>query len=203
LVAKAKKADRSGCKTYYSTTRTLKINLWQQKNAYPDKAVVKYQKTTVNMNEVITYINSLSIPVEVKRATYVMFRNESANGTKGINNNYCGFQADSHRWDKQFDNLITGTVELHENTTNNLRRFLALKDFKACIDMLSFKVQDRGIYVGGNTHLITKMEVKTPADFVRAYKVEWVTGDANAHPSNQEMANLLSMYKQAQFYFVS
>jgi hypothetical protein len=34
----------------------------------------------------------------VKRASYVMFRNESGNGAKGINNNYCGAQADSGRW---------------------------------------------------------------------------------------------------------
>lgn len=170
-------------------------------NAYPEKPVVPYQKTTVSMTDVVAFIKTMLYGSTIKIATYVMFRNESANGSKGINNNYCGFQADSRRWDHEFDSLITGTVELHENGTHNLRRFLALRDYKACLEMLAHKVMDRGLYVGGETHTIIKMDIVTPADWCRAYKIEWVTGDKNATVSTEQMQNLLSMYRQGQSVF--
>lgn len=170
-------------------------------NAYPEKPVVPYQKTTINMNAVVAQIKGMAYSKEVKAATYVMFRNESANGTKGINNNYCGFQADSSRWDARFDECIVGTVELHENATNRLRRFLAIRDAGSCLDMLAYKVRNRGLFIGGTTHLICSMGIASPADWCRAYKIEWVTGDRNAVISSAEMSNLLSMYKYAQSVF--
>jgi len=64
-------------------------------NYYPGKPVLKYQKTSVEMGAVIPYLQSLNVPFEVKIMTYIIFRNESGNGSSGINNNYGGFQADS------------------------------------------------------------------------------------------------------------
>jgi hypothetical protein len=155
------------------------------------------------MNEVIKYIQSLTVPVEIKRAAYVIFRNESANGKSGINNNYAGVQCDSARWGEPLDSQIVGTVIKNENQTGRQRIFAAFRDFKGSVDFLVDRVGKRGLYVGGITHKIAKIEVKTPQDFVRAYVVEWVTGDPLAHPSNEQMANLLSMYKQAQIFFAS
>jgi hypothetical protein len=171
------------------------------KNFYPEKPVVPYKKTSVNMTEVIAYLNTLSIPLEVKRATYIIFRNESMNGQKGINNNYVGMQTDSGRWDAKFDSFIIGTVKLKENQTGKERLFAALKDFKGSIDFLADRVQGRGLYVGGKTHKIITMDVKTPPDLAKAYQCEWVSGDALAHPSTEQLANFLSMYKQSQIYF--
>ena len=50
------------------------------------------------MGQVVQDLKALDYPVEVKKAGYIIFRIESANGTSGINENYCGFQADSGRW---------------------------------------------------------------------------------------------------------
>jgi hypothetical protein len=172
------------------------------RNFYPEKPICKYQKTTVNMTEVIKYLQTLPASTEIKRAAYIIFRNESANGQSGINNNYAGIQCDSSRWGEPLDSQISGTVVKKENQTGKERLFAAFKDFRGSVDFLVDRVQKRGLYVGGTTHKILTMEVKTPADFVHAYICEWVTGDAHAKPSADQLTNLLSMYKQAQFLFL-
>jgi hypothetical protein len=170
-------------------------------NAYPDKPVLPYKKTTVKMVDVIQYIASMNIPLELRRAAYIFFRIESANGESGINNNYIGAQADSGRWPGEYDSKIIGTVVKNENQTGRERRFIAFNSFKDCIDLLAGRLQARGLYVGGITHKIAKVEVKTPVDLARAYIIEWVTGDANAHPSTEQLNNFLSIYKQAERFF--
>jgi hypothetical protein len=171
------------------------------KNSYPDKPIVPYKKTSVSMNEVINYIINLPIQTEVKRATYIFFRNESENGTRGINNNYAGIQADSGRWNKKFDESISGTVELKENGTGRLRRFLAFRDFRASIDFLSDRVKDRGLYVGGFAHLIAKIIVADRQTLARVYQKEWVKGDPAAEPTPEQLKNFLSMYHQSELFF--
>lgn len=170
-------------------------------NAYPDKPIVKYVKTTVPMPDVIKYLAELSLPVELKRSAYVFFRNESSNGTRGINNNYCGIQADSGRWPAEYDEKIIGTVVLKENQTNRERRFVAFKDFKTSVDFLVGRLKARGLFVGGYAHKIAKMQVTSPADLARVYQKEWVKGSQSAEPTPPEKNNFLSMYNQAQLYF--
>ena len=171
-------------------------------NSYPDKPIVPYKQTTCKMPDVINYIIGLPFSKEVKRATYIIFRNESANGQSGVCNNYIGMQADSGRWDAKFDSLIVGTCTKNENMTGNARRFVALRDFKASVDILADKVLARGLYVGGTTHKILKMDVKTPADLALAYHREWVTGNAKATITKDQLDNFLSMYRQACGFFL-
>lgn len=170
-------------------------------NAYPDKPVLPYRKTTAKMADVIQYIASTNIPFELKRAVYIFFRIESANGDSGINNNYIGAQADSGRWPSEYDSKIAGTVVKKENQTGRERRFIAFNSYQDCIDFLSGRLQARGLFVGGTTHKIVTMEVKTPVDLARAYIYEWVTGDANAKPSNNQIDNFLLIYRQSEKYF--
>jgi hypothetical protein len=171
------------------------------KNYYPEKQIVPYKKTTVDMALVIKHINSLGVPLEVKRSTYIFFRNESTNGQKGINHNYGGFQADSGRWSAMYDNVITGIVSLKENQTGKQRLFLAFKDFTVSVEFLASRLHARGLYIGGNTHKIVKMRVADERELCRAYYKEWVKGSAAAEPTEQAMKNFLSMYRQAKKHF--
>lgn len=166
-------------------------------NYYPEKPMLPYVKTSIEMAKVIDYLKRFQIGNEIKRTAYVMFRNESSNGKSGICNNYCGFQADSGRWNKTHDDKIEGVVKKVENGTGKERLFLAFKDFTGCIDMLLERVQGRGLYVGGTTHKIITMKVNNSDDLARAYKKEWVSGSAKIEPSAQEKANFISMYNQA------
>lgn len=170
-------------------------------NAYPEKPLVPYQKTKVEMPLVIKYIASMSIPTEVKRAVYIFFRNESMNGQKGVNHNYAGIQADSGRWQKTYDPMIVGVVRLKENQTGRERLFCAFRDFTASVDFLAGRLQARGLYVGGTTHKIVTMHVTDETALARAYYKEWVKGSAAAEPGEQAQKNFLSMYRQAEGLF--
>lgn len=171
------------------------------KNFYADKPMVAYKKTTINMKIVIAALAALKVDREIKRMAYIMFRNESSNGNSGINNNYCGFQADSGRWNKSHDDKITGVVLKTENGTGKQRLFLAFKSIDGCLEMLVERVQGRGLYIGGTTKKIVVMKVDCLANLCRAYKKEWVSGLATAEPSTLELNNFKSMYRQAEDFF--
>lgn len=171
------------------------------KNYYPEKPVVQYRKTTVEMGAVVGYIQSLQVPAEVKRAAYIMFRFESANGRSGINDNFIGAQADSGRWPVQFDGKITGTVVKNENGTDKQRIFLAFGSWQDSIDFLVERVRDRGLYVGGYARLVAKMDIKYPEELCLAYKRDWVTGNKKYLPTDAERQAFLSMYRQAEKIF--
>ncbi len=170
-------------------------------NAYPELQDVRYQHTTVPMAEVVTYLQGLAAPAEVKRATYIIFRIESANGQKGINNNYVGAQADSGRWPDSLDALFSGTVTMPENQTGKVRIFLAFAAWTGSVDFLRDRVTARGLYVGGTTHVVLAMNVTDAHALARAYQKEWVQGSATAEPSAQALADILSMYGQAERLF--
>lgn len=172
------------------------------KNYYPEKPVLSYRKTTVEMGAVVTYLQSLQVPLEVKRAAYIMFRFEGANGRAGINENYIGAQADSGRWPPQFDNRIAGTVVRNENGTGKQRIFLAFSSWRDSIDFLVERVQARGLYIGGYAHLVAKMDIKYPEELCLAYKRDWVTGNKKYLPTETELKAFLSMYHQAEKIFV-
>jgi len=172
------------------------------KNSYPEKPEVKYQKTTVEMGAVVAFLQSLQIPVEIKRSVYIIFRNESANGSKGLNNNYAGVQADSGRWPAKWDDEIIGTVSKTENGTSKVRLFVAFRAWQDSINFLIDRVQDRGLYVGGYARLVAKMNITTATELAIAYKRDWVKGLRGYNPTEEEVANFLSMYKQAQKIFI-
>lgn len=170
-------------------------------NAYPEKEILPYRRTTVEMALVINYLKNLSVDPEIKRMAYIMFRNESANGKSGICNNYCGFQADSGRWAAIHDDKIAGVVKKAENGTNKMRLFLAFKDVGGCLDMLVERVEGRGLFIGGDTHLIWPTHIDNSTELARAYKKEWVSGSAKAEPTEKEVENFISMYNQAKHLF--
>ena len=171
------------------------------KNYYPEKPIIQYMRTTVEMGAAVAYMQSLSAPLEVKRAAYIMFRNESANGKSGINNNYAGIQADSGRWPTQFDSKIAGVVIKKENGTGKERLFVALNSWKDSIDFLIDRVISRGLHVGGYAHLVANMNIETPEELAVAYKRDWVTGNRKYNPTPAEASAFLSMYRQAEKIF--
>ena len=171
-------------------------------NAYPEKSILAYKKTFVAMADVIADIAKSTAKVEVKRMAYLLFRNEGNNGKSGVNNNYCGFQADSGRWSPLYDNIIEGVVKKVENGTGKERLFLAFKDVSGCLSMLLDRIEGRGLYIGGTTKKIwVNHLVKDVNDLCLAYQKEWVKGSINAVPTPQEQANFISMYNQAIKFF--
>jgi hypothetical protein len=172
------------------------------KNAYPEKPELKYQKTTVEMGAVVGYMQSLQVSSEIKRAAYIMFRNESANGKSGLNNNYAGVQADSGRWPGKWDDEIIGTVSKMENGTGKVRIFVAFRSWQDSINFLIDRVQDRGLYIGGYARLVAKMNITTATELAIAYKRDWVKGLKGYNPTEEEVANFLSMYRQAAKIFL-
>lgn len=116
---------------------------------YQNLPTVQYQHTEVSMDDVIAYLQSLEFVAEVKRATYIIFRNESANGTAGINNNFIGLQTDGSRWPDGISAKIIGNVPKTENGTGHLRVFAAFASWKDSVDILVNRVIGRGLYIGG------------------------------------------------------
>jgi hypothetical protein len=172
------------------------------RNNYPEKPEVRYQKTQVEMGLIISYLKQLPINKEAQRSVYVIFRIESANGTKGLNNNYAGVQADSGRWPEKFDNDIIGVVTKAENGTGKTRLFIAFASWKDSVDFLVDRVLDRQLYVGGDISRIAKMHISSPEDLVVAYQRSWVKGLAGYDPTENESSSFLSMYRQAAKIFI-
>lgn len=170
------------------------------KNAYPEKPIVPFQRTIVEMGAVINYMKSLAINPQIKIMAYIMFRNESGNGKSGVNNNYAGLQADVGRWPEKYDNLITGVLEKKENDQGDIkgrvRYFCAFKSFETCVDMLIDRLQGRGLFIGGQTNFKTHMVIINAEDLCRAYYKEWVTGEKEYEPNDKKKSDFFSMYKQ-------
>lgn len=171
-------------------------------NCYPEKPIIPYARTTVPMHEVISYMQAASgIDPEVKRAAYILFRVESANGQSGICENYVGCQADSGRWPAKFDPLIVGVVQTTENGTGRTRLFAAFDRWQSCVDFLLDRVATRGLYIGAKALPISHLLVTNQTDLVRAYVKEWAQGSAAAEPNADTVANWRSMYLQAEALF--
>lgn len=170
-------------------------------NAYPEKQIVPYQRTSIEVPIIVEYLKSLPLNAEIKRMAYIMFRNESSNGKSGINNNYFGFQADAGRWPSEFDNKINGVVSKNENRTGKTRLFLSFNSYKDSIDFVINRIEARQLYVGGHPQKYAKFEIKDSNDLSRAYYKEWVIGDSKYEPTESESSSFKSMYKQATSIF--
>lgn len=127
------------------------------KNYYPELPEIPYQRTKVDMQKIIDYaINSLSIYMApYVHSAYAIFRNESANGTKGVNNNYAGIQADNARWTKLPGEPVATCVKI--DSGNQERRFLCfgLDGYKISFELLLIKCRDR--------------DIRTPADYFKKW----------------------------------
>lgn len=170
------------------------------KNYYPEKPILQYRKTTVEMGLVVNYFKVVPVPVEVKRAAYIGFRIEGANGAKGLNNNYVGAQADAGRWNAKFDKEIAGVVFKTENNTNRMRAFLAFNACQGSIDFIADRWQARGLYLGG--HLVMEdieidMMINSVEDLCTGYHRSWAKGNNSYVPTKKEIEDFESMYRQA------
>lgn len=168
----------------------------QVANCYPELPVIPYEKTSVPMADVIAYLQSLNYVGEVKRAVYVIFRNESANGRSGVNGNYAGVQADGSRWPDKWDKRIIATTVKNENMTGRSRRFVVFNSWKDSVDFLIDSIVARGLYIGGFSQRIAKISIREPKDLARAYYKEWVMGEKLAEPDGDFIKDFQSMYSQ-------
>ncbi len=169
-------------------------NSTQVANKYPELPTVPYKKTSTSMSDVVAYIAKLPISIAVKVAVYTVFCNESANGAKGVNENYAGIQADNSRWPDNISKLAIATTVIAENMTGKQRRFLVFNDFKASVDFLSDRSQSRGLYVGGTPHLYYFDKISDRNEWVLAYWREWVMGAKTSNPPADEKSYLLKIY---------
>jgi hypothetical protein len=170
------------------------------KNAYPELPEVPYEKTEVDPNLVIDYINDLPINKEAKRASYIVFAIESAHGRKGVNNNYAGIQADGNRLLTEWADRLVGTCVTPENMTGKQRRFVVFGSWKDSVDYLIDRVQKRGLFIGGIARPYSNLKVIDSDTLARAYWKEWVEGD-NTEPPISEKNDFVSMYKKACVFF--
>jgi len=154
-------------------------------NKYPDKPVVNYEKTTVSKAEVIAYLNyATGYDVNVKRSVLAIWRNESGNGSKGVNNNYFGIQADNGKWPES-DAYVSGT-SVRVDSGGATRRFAVFPDYKSNLNFMLRTVRRRNIVA------------TTAEEWSRKYIYEWVSP-----PTDKEGAylvaksNLISIYKDS------
>lgn len=172
------------------------------KNYYPSKVVVPFQSVNIGMQQLINAIKASNLASEVKRAVYIIVRNETGNGHSVVNvTNPGGVQSDSGQWPSQWDDKIVATCVMDENRTGKQRGFVVFDTLQSGIDFMCERIQARGIYIGGTTHEIITMAIASPADLCKAYYCEWVEGSATYHPSDDELNDFLSMYHQASGLF--
>lgn len=117
------------------------------KNAYPELPEMKYKRTAVEMPFVVAFAKTLQIkyPLSSIRMAYAIFRNESANGSRGVNNNYGGVQADLVRWTNLPGEPIGTCVKV--DSGNVTRRFLCFDEngYKTCFELMCIKATDRSM----------------------------------------------------------
>lgn len=162
------------------------------KNSYPELKEVAYQKTSCSMQLIVNAANELKTgkyPKEVCRMAYVIFRNESGNGTSGVNNNYIGCQADVGRWSGLSMVNVVGTCTRVDNA-GDLRRFIAFNDKGAisCFEFLCYKVFERQMYIGANG-------VNTTEDLYNVYQSKWVSNPKENTPEAKK--DFISLYGSA------
>jgi len=168
------------------------------KNFYPTKPVIDFKSVSVEMGNIILAIKASSVPLEVKRSTYIIIRNESANGHSVVNGtNPGGVQSDSGQWPTKWDASIVATSVKAENRTGKERGFVVFDTLNSGIAFMCERIQARGIYLGGTTKKITNYTIDTVSTLCKAYYQEWVEGDAQYHPTDTELDDFVSMYNQA------
>ena len=158
------------------------------KNFYPQFPEIGYKKTSVDMPTVVVFARSLvgKYPQEVVRAAYCIFRNESANGQSGVNNNYIGLQGDNAAWEGLDLTNVVGT-SVKTDGAGDTRRFICFNDegYKTCFDFLCYKVQERGMYIGAQGVINT-------GDLAGAYQEKWVANPKEDTPEARK--DFISLY---------
>jgi len=161
------------------------------KNFYPQFPEIDYKKTSIEMPVVVLFAKSLvgKYPLEVVRSAYCIFRNESANGLKGVNNNYAGIQADNAAWEGlDLDNVIGTSVK--KDNFGDTRRFICFNEngYKTSYEFLCYKVQQRGMYIGAPL-------IEKPIQVAFSYQRKWVGLDSKQiRFDTEETKSFISLY---------
>lgn len=150
------------------------------KNAYPELPEMPYRRTSVEMPYVVAFARTLvgKYPTGAIVMAYAMFRNESANGTRGVCNNYGGVQADLVRWTDLPGKPVGTCVKLDSGGKD--RRFLCFNEdgYKVCFELMCVKATERRMkttddyfkkWVGKNNY--TKAEAANFDSLLRSGKV--------------------------------
>ncbi len=141
------------------------------KNYYPDLPVIAYLRTTIDMPTVVAFAKSLAGKhnLEVIRTAYCIFRNESANGKSGVNDNYIGLQADVGVWEGLSLADVVGTC-VRVDGAGDTRRFICFNGngYKVCFEFLCSNVLARGMYIGA-------LGVSDAEDLYHIYQKKWVS----------------------------
>jgi len=140
------------------------------KNFYPQFNEIPYRKTSIDMPTVVAFAKTLigKYSKEVVRMAYCIFRNESANGNSGVNNNYGGIQADNAKWEGLDLSNVIGTSILKDGA-GDVRRFICFNEngYQTCFEFLCYKVQQRGMFIGS-------AGVVDSNDLYNIYQKKWV-----------------------------
>ncbi len=161
------------------------------KNYYPALPEIPYKKTSIEMPVVVAFAKSLveKYGIEIVRTAYCMFRNESANGNSGVNNNYGGIQADVGVWNNLPGNAIATSIKTDGAGDN--RRFLCFTDekgYKISFELMCIKVKERGMFIGAPS-------VNDPDALAWCYLKKWVSNPKEETP--EAVANFKSLYNSA------
>ena len=115
------------------------------RNSYPNLPEIPYKRTSVEMPLVVLFAKSLigKYKKEHIAMAYAIFRNESANGRLGVNNNYGGIQADCGVWTGLPGNPVATCVKIDSGNAN--RRFLCFGEdgYKISFELFCIKARDR------------------------------------------------------------
>jgi hypothetical protein len=153
-------------------------------NKYPNLDVVPYEQTTVSKAEVIAYLNyATAYDVNVKRSVLAIWRNESGNGSKGVNNNYFGIQADNSKWPES-DAYVSGT-SVRVDSGNATRRFAVFPDYKTNLNFMLRTIRRRNLVA------------TTAEEWAKKYIYEWVSPPDKEGAYQTKQANLISIYKDS------
>lgn len=151
------------------------------KNVYPELKEVPYAKTTVTKAEVIAYLKSRNdFDVNIKRSVLAIWRNESANGSKGVNNNYFGIQADNNKWPDS-TSYVTGT-SIKVDSGGATRRFAVFADYKSNLLFMLNTIRRRNLVAN------------TAEEWAKKYVYEWVSPPNKEFTYNVQKYNLVSIY---------
>jgi hypothetical protein len=153
-------------------------------NVYPDKPEVSYQRTTVSKNEVVAYLNyRTDFDVNVKRSVLSIWRNESGNGDKGVNNNYFGIQADNAKWPDS-ESYVTAT-SVKVDSGGATRRFAVFPDYKTNLLFMLNTVKRRNLVAN------------TAEEWSKKYVYEWVSPYDKEGAYQAAKSNLVSIYNSS------
>ena len=163
---------------------TVATNTSSVPNYYPDKPEVEFERTTVTKDEVVEYLKyATRFSLNARRSVLAIWRNESANGTKGVNNNYFGIQADNAKWPNS-DAYVIGT-SVRIDSGGVVRRFAAFPDYKSNLNFMLFTIERRGLVAD------------TAEEWSRKYIYEWVSPVDKEGEWKKAKTNLISLYNSS------